>query len=95
LVCRIIGREEKTQPLCKRLRDVLAIFGCKIIIPSCQTQVNASNHPKNQEDVLMKKLLCCAFNMDTACVELRFSDGSLCSIDTIAVENEIARNMYE
>ena len=43
----------------------------------------------------MKKLLCCAFNMDTACVELRFSDGSLCSIDTIAVENEIARNMYE
>lgn len=32
---------------------------------------------------------------DTACVELRFSDGSICSIDTIAVENEIARNMYE
>ena len=29
------------------------------------------------------------------CVELRFSDGSMCSIDTIAVENEIARNMYE
>ena len=43
----------------------------------------------------MKKLLDCTFNMDTACVELRFSDGSMCSIDTIAVENEIARNMYE
>ena len=43
----------------------------------------------------MKKLLGCTFNMDTACVELRFSDGSLFSIDTIAVENEIARNMYE
>ena len=43
----------------------------------------------------MKKLLCCAFNMDTACVEFRFSDGRMCSIDTIAVENEIARNMYE
>ena len=43
----------------------------------------------------MKKLLGCAFNMDTACVELRFSDGSMCSIDTIAVENEIAHNMYE
>ena len=28
-------------------------------------------------------------------MELRFSDGSICSIDTIAVENEIARNMYE
>ena len=43
----------------------------------------------------MKKLLGCTFNMDTACVELRFSDGSMCSIDNIAVENEIARNMYE
>ena len=43
----------------------------------------------------MKKLLSCAFNMDNACVELRFSNGSLCSIDTIAVENEVARNMYE
>ena len=43
----------------------------------------------------MEKLISCAFNMDTACVELWFSDGTLCSIDTIAVENEIARNMYE
>ena len=43
----------------------------------------------------MEKLISCAFNMDTVCVELRFSDGSICSIDTIAVENEIARNMYE
>ena len=43
----------------------------------------------------MEKLISCAFNMDTACMELRFSDGSICSIDTIAVENEIARNMYE
>ena len=43
----------------------------------------------------MENLISCAFNMDTACVELRFSDESICSIDTIAVENEIARNMYE
>ena len=43
----------------------------------------------------MEKLISCEFNMDTACVKLRFSDGSICSIDTIAVENEIARNMYE
>ena len=43
----------------------------------------------------MKKLLSCEFNMDTACVELRYSDGSMISIDTIAVENEIAENMYE
>ncbi len=43
----------------------------------------------------MKKLISCAFNMDTACVELRYTDGSMISIDTIAVENEIADNMYE
>ena len=43
----------------------------------------------------MEKLISCAFNMDTACVELRFSDGSICSIDTIAVENEVADTMYQ
>ena len=43
----------------------------------------------------MEKHISCEFNMDTACVELRFSDGRICSIDTIAVKNEIARNMYE
>ena len=43
----------------------------------------------------MKKLISCEFNFDTVCVELKFSDGSMISIDTIAVENEIARNMYE
>ena len=28
-------------------------------------------------------------------MELKFADGSMISIDTIAVENEIANNMYE
>ena len=41
------------------------------------------------------KILSCEFNMGTACVELKFADGSMISIDTIAVENEIANNMYE
>jgi len=41
------------------------------------------------------KILTCAFNMDTACVELKFNDGSMIAIDTIAVENEIADNMYQ
>lgn len=44
---------------------------------------------------MTKKLIGCEFNMDTVCVELRFSDGSMISIDTIAVENEIADNMYQ
>ncbi len=41
------------------------------------------------------KLLSCEFNMDTACVELKFADDSMISIDTIAVENEVADNLYQ
>lgn len=41
------------------------------------------------------KILSCAFNMDTACVELKMSDGTLISIDCTAVENEVADNMYQ
>lgn len=43
----------------------------------------------------MKRLLSCEFSLDTACVELKYEDGTLISIDCIAVENEVARNMYE
>ena len=43
----------------------------------------------------MKKLISCEFNFDTVCVELKFSDGSMIAIDTIAVENEIADYMYQ
>lgn len=41
------------------------------------------------------KAISCKFNMDTACVELRLDDGTLIAIDTIAVENQVADNMYE
>lgn len=43
----------------------------------------------------MKELISCEFNIDTACVELKYSDGTMISIDTIAVENEIADNMVQ
>ena len=43
----------------------------------------------------MKHFISCEFNLDTACVGLKFADGSMISIDTIAVENEVADNMYE
>ena len=43
----------------------------------------------------MKKILKCEYNMDTAYVELIFDDGTRISIDTIAVENEVADNMYQ
>ena len=42
----------------------------------------------------MDRLISCEFNMDTACVDLKFADGSMIAIDTIAVEKEIADNMY-
>ena len=43
----------------------------------------------------MTHLISCEFNMDTACVELKFTAGSMIAIDTIAVANEIANNMYQ
>ena len=33
--------------------------------------------------------------MDTGCVELRFADGSMVSIDCTAVENEVADNRFQ
>ena len=35
----------------------------------------------------MKLLLSCKYNMDTACVELRYSDGSTLALDCIEIEN--------
>lgn len=43
----------------------------------------------------MKKLLSCAFNMDSGCVELKFNDGSMIAINCTAVENEVVDNMYQ
>ena len=42
----------------------------------------------------MDRLISCEFNMDNACVELKFLDGSMISIDTIAVKNEDADNIH-
>ena len=43
----------------------------------------------------MGKVISCEFNIDTACVEVRFVDGSMISVDCTLVEAEVARNMYE
>lgn len=42
-----------------------------------------------------KIVLSCEFNIDTACVEVKYADGSMISIDCTRVENEITWNMYE
>ena len=43
----------------------------------------------------MKKLSSCASNMESGCVELKFSDTRMISIHCTAVENEVADNMYQ
>ena len=43
----------------------------------------------------MDKIISCEFNIDTACVECKYADGSMISINCTKVENEIALNMYE
>ncbi len=43
----------------------------------------------------MKRLLSYELNFDTVCVELNLSDGTMIAIDTIAVENEAADNIYQ
>ncbi len=40
-------------------------------------------------------IISCEFNIETACVEVKLTDGSMVSIDCDAVEDEYARNMYE
>ena len=37
----------------------------------------------------------CAYNPDTACVELRLGSNLILAVDCIAVEDQIARNLYE
>ncbi len=44
---------------------------------------------------MTNRIKTCEFNIDTACVEVKLTDGSMVSIDCIAVENEYANNMYE
>lgn len=43
----------------------------------------------------MTQLLSCEFNMDTVCVELKYAEDSIISTDCTAVEDEVAKNMYQ
>ena len=43
----------------------------------------------------MKTLISCEFNMDNACVELKYSDGTLIAVDTVAAEKKVADNMHQ
>lgn len=41
------------------------------------------------------KPLTCEYNIDTACVELRRESTVILAVDCIAVEDQIAHNLYE
>lgn len=43
----------------------------------------------------MRKLISCEFNMDTACVELRYTDGTLITIDCTEVEYQVAHTVKQ
>ena len=37
----------------------------------------------------MKRMIYCSYNMDTSCVEARFTDGTMISVDCKAVETAL------
>lgn len=41
------------------------------------------------------KQFTCEYNIDTACVELRRGSTVILDVDCIAVEDQLARNLYE
>lgn len=44
---------------------------------------------------MANRIKTCEYNIDTVCIEVKLTDGSMVSIDCDAVENEYANNMYE
>lgn len=69
-------------------------------VPLCPTAgqfplLGQMNGDAVRPHIPMKKLISCAFNIDTACVELHFTDGSIYSINCTAVENEVADNRFQ
>ena len=41
------------------------------------------------------KRISCQYNIDTACVEIKYDNGVTVSIDCIEIENTIPRNRFE
>ena len=56
--------------------------------------VSASQN-NDMEEIIMKRLLSCEFNIDTAHVELKYSNGSMLAIDCNAVEDEHAKTIRQ
>ena len=53
----------------------------------------SANQNKDMEEIIIKRLLSCEFNIDTSRVELKYSDGSMLAIDCDGVEDEYAKTI--
>ena len=67
----------------------------KLLTAVKHTLFQAIINNRKELKIMKNNILSCEFNIDTACVEVKLTDGSMVSIDCIAVENEYANNMYE
>ena len=88
-----------------RLADYLGVSAQAVSKWELGVSHTKSNHHQNSRlqhlryyyftEEPMKKLKSCEFNLDTNCVELTYTDGTMLAIDTIAIENEYAGDMYQ
>ena len=85
------SRNKRNHTTNSRLQSLCCIHLSRMI----EQIVTPSFHIIKEPYSMKKRLLSCEFNIDTACVELKYSDGTMIAIDTIAVESEIVDNMYQ
>ena len=43
----------------------------------------------------MKRMISCSYNMDTSCVEARFTDGTIIAVDCRAVETALEADTWQ
>ena len=43
----------------------------------------------------MKRMISCSYNMDTSCVEARFTDGTMIAVDCRAVETALDADTWQ
>ena len=67
----------------------------KLLTAVKHTLFQAIINNRKELQIMNNNILSCEFNIDTASVEVKLTDGSMVSIDCIAVENEYADNMHE
>ena len=60
-----------------------------------QTHAYTTSRTSHFGGIPMKQLISCEFNIDTACVELKYSDDSMISINCTVVEDEVANSRFQ